>query len=342
MTAPRRRSRRRRAEPEAAAGRAARRVAAADAAARASEAPRAPRAAAAGACRRRHLHPEPPQLALPHRARVAQPPRRHPGGGAGESDAMPLRSEEGELGKVAGDEEAKGAAGGGEEGGAARGASHAGVVVVSGETGCGKTTQVRSLCSTTRSPTAAAVMSIICTQPRRIWRLASRTRRRRARRTHGHTRYGIRLESKRSRPRVLFCTTGVLLRRLHADGGLKGVSHVIVDEVHERSLDGDFLLIVLRDLLVMRPELRLVLMSATLNADLFASYFGLSPPAPPRALSAAVASSAPPPEAEPLPPPARRGCRRRRGRDGARPFWRRRSRRRSFSRIPTATTMARW
>ena len=113
--------------------------------------------------------------------------------------------------------------------------------------------------------------------------------------------YSIRLESKRSSAtRLLFCTTGVLLRRLHADGGLKGVSHVIVDEVHERSLDGDFLLIVLRDLLVMRPSW-LVLMSATLNADLFASYWALAARAAPRALRRLASSDAPPPEAEPLP-----------------------------------------
>ena len=45
--------------------------------------------------------------------------------------------------------------------------------------------------------------------------------------------------------RMLFCTTGILLRRLAEDTDLVGVSHVIVDEVHERSVDGDFLLILL-------------------------------------------------------------------------------------------------
>ena len=90
--------------------------------------------------------------------------------------------------------------------------------------------------------------------------------------------YQIRLESKRSHAtRLLFCTTGVLLRRLHADRDLKGVSHVIVDEVHERSLQSDFLLIILRDVLRRRPALRIVLMSATINASLFANYFGTVP-----------------------------------------------------------------
>ena len=81
---------------------------------------------------------------------------------------------------------------------------------------------------------------------------------------------------------LLFCTTGILLRRLQNDPLLGGVSHVIMDEVHERSIDSDFLLIILRDLIRShRPDLRVVLMSATLNADTFASFFqtpGIVPP----------------------------------------------------------------
>lgn len=99
---------------------------------------------------------------------------------------------------------------------------------------------------------------------------------------------------------LLFCTTGILLRRLLVDRSLKGVTHVIVDEIHERGMNEgkvlinlgsglllgilishsdapflpDFLLIVLKDLLPCRPELRLILMSATLDAELFSSYFG--------------------------------------------------------------------
>ena len=57
--------------------------------------------------------------------------------------------------------------------------------------------------------------------------------------------------------RILFATTGVLLRRLIEDPELLGVTHVIVDEVHERSLQSDFLLIILRDLVRRRPSLRM-------------------------------------------------------------------------------------
>ena len=62
--------------------------------------------------------------------------------------------------------------------------------------------------------------------------------------------YSIRLESKRSqRTRLLFCTTGVLLRRLQCDPDLVGTSHIFVDEIHERDLNTDFLLIILKRLL---------------------------------------------------------------------------------------------
>lgn len=76
---------------------------------------------------------------------------------------------------------------------------------------------------------------------------------------------------------LLFCTSGILLRRLLSDHNLDGVTHVFVDEIHERGMNEDFLLIVLKDLLPRRRDLRLILMSATLNAELFSSYFGDAP-----------------------------------------------------------------
>lgn len=90
-----------------------------------------------------------------------------------------------------------------------------------------------------------------------------------------YPRYTIRLESKTSeRTSLLFCTTGILMRRLEESADLAGVTHLFVDEVHERSMESDFLLMVLRDLLrERRPDLKLILMSATLDADLFANYF---------------------------------------------------------------------
>lgn len=58
---------------------------------------------------------------------------------------------------------------------------------------------------------------------------------------------------------------------------LSGVTHLLVDEIHERGMNEDFLIIILRDLLPRRPDLRLILMSATINADLFSKYFNGAP-----------------------------------------------------------------
>lgn len=61
------------------------------------------------------------------------------------------------------------------------------------------------------------------------------------------------------------------------ESNLTGVSHLIVDEIHERGMNEDFLIIILRDLLPRRPDLRIILMSATINANLFSQYFGNAP-----------------------------------------------------------------
>ncbi|KAF7020340.1 hypothetical protein CFC21_033457 [Triticum aestivum] len=155
------------------------------------------------------------------------------------------------------------------------------VVVVSGETGCGKTTQLPQYILESEIEAArGATCSIICTQPRRISAISvsERVAAERGEKIGESVGYKVRLEGMRGRDtRLLFCTTGVLLRRLLVDRSLKGVTHVIVDEIHERGMNEDFLLIVLKDLLPRRPELRLVLMSATLNAEMFSSYFGGAP-----------------------------------------------------------------
>ncbi|XP_024401897.1 DExH-box ATP-dependent RNA helicase DExH3 [Physcomitrium patens] len=155
------------------------------------------------------------------------------------------------------------------------------VVVVSGETGCGKTTQLpQYILESEIEAGRGATCSVICTQPRRISAVsvAERVAAERGENIGESVGYQVRLEGMRSRQtQLLFCTTGILLRRLMNDRELKGVSHVVVDEIHERGMNEDFLLIVLKDLLPRRPDLRLVLMSATLNADLFSSYFNRAP-----------------------------------------------------------------
>ncbi|XP_015577824.1 DExH-box ATP-dependent RNA helicase DExH1 isoform X2 [Ricinus communis] len=155
------------------------------------------------------------------------------------------------------------------------------VLVISGETGCGKTTQLpQYILEEEITRLRGADCNIICTQPRRISAIsvAARISSERGENLGETVGYQIRLEAKRSaQTHLLFCTTGVLLRQLVQDPDLTGVSHLLVDEIHERGMNEDFLLIILRDLLPRRPDLRLILMSATINADLFSKYFGNAP-----------------------------------------------------------------
>ena len=70
---------------------------------------------------------------------------------------------------------------------------------------------------------------------------------------------------------ILFCTTGHLLRRIL--GGLKGISHLVIDEVHERDINTDLLLKIVRDLINMNLDIRIIIMSATLGVSHFQQYF---------------------------------------------------------------------
>lgn len=152
------------------------------------------------------------------------------------------------------------------------------VIVISGETGCGKTTQLpQYILESEIESGRGAFCSIICTQPRRIsaMAVAERVSSERGEPLGETVGYKVRLEGMKGKnTHLLFCTSGILLRRLLGDHNLNGITHVFVDEIHERGMNEDFLLIVLKDLLPRRPDLRLILMSATLNAELFSSYFG--------------------------------------------------------------------
>lgn len=156
------------------------------------------------------------------------------------------------------------------------------VVVISGETGSGKTTQVpQFILDSYIEKGLGSTCKVVCTQPRRISAIsvAERVAAERAERCGDSAGYHIRLECRAPRDRgsILFCTTGILLQQLQSDPYILGASHVILDEVHERDLQTDFLSIILKDLLVVRPDLRVILMSATINADMFSEYFGNCP-----------------------------------------------------------------
>lgn len=138
---------------------------------------------------------------------------------------------------------------------------------------------------------------ILVTQPRKIAAISVAERVADERCENIGNAIGYTVRFKRQSPReqggtIEFVTTGILLRRLIQDPNLSDISHVMIDEVHERDINTDFLLVLLRDLLKARPDLRVILMSATLDAQSFSDYFShvgamgqvplLSVPAQPR------------------------------------------------------------
>ncbi|KAM7497850.1 hypothetical protein LguiA_022264 [Lonicera macranthoides] len=165
------------------------------------------------------------------------------------------------------------------------------VVLISGETGCGKTTQVpQYLLDSIWGK--GETCKIVCTQPRRIsaTSVAERIASERGENVGDSIGYKIRLESKGGKDSsIVFCTNGVLLRVLVSKGServaskkrskddLSDITHIIVDEIHERDRYSDFMLAIVRDMLPLHPHLRLVLMSATLDAERFSQYFGGCP-----------------------------------------------------------------
>ncbi|RRD04907.1 ATP-dependent RNA helicase HrpA [Arachnia propionica] len=148
------------------------------------------------------------------------------------------------------------------------------VVVVAGETGSGKTTQLPKICL------LAGRERIAHTQPRRI---AARTVARRIADECGvalgeFVGYQVRFTRKVSRStRIKVMTDGVLLSELAHDRDLSRYDTIIIDEAHERSLNIDFLLGYLKQLLERRPELRVIVTSATIDTARFAAHFDDAP-----------------------------------------------------------------
>ncbi|CAN5620987.1 ATP-dependent RNA helicase HrpA [soil metagenome] len=154
------------------------------------------------------------------------------------------------------------------------------VVIVAGETGSGKTTQLPKICLELGRGRGAREGGIIGhTQPRRI---AARSVAERIADELGTTigapdsivGYQVRFTDRTSRAgRVKLMTDGILLAELQRDRQLKKYDTIIIDEAHERSLNIDFLLGYLRRLLPRRPDLKLIVTSATIDVERFAAHF---------------------------------------------------------------------
>jgi ATP-dependent helicase HrpA len=149
------------------------------------------------------------------------------------------------------------------------------VVVIAGETGSGKSTQLPIFCREAYPGRRVAV-----TQPRRI---AATSLARWVAQISGTSvgagvGYRIRFDDKASADTpIVFMTDGIILREIHSDPLLSRYGVIIVDEAHERSVNIDFLLGYLRKILPRRPDLRVIVSSATINTELFSHAFDNAP-----------------------------------------------------------------
>ena len=151
------------------------------------------------------------------------------------------------------------------------------VVIVSGETGCGKSTQIPKMCLEAGRGLAG---KIGCTQPRRIAAItiAHRIAEELGEEVGRSVGYKIRFREKASKQAFIkIMTDGMLLAETQGDTGLYEYDTLIIDEAHERSLNIDFILGILRTLLPRRPELKVIITSATLDTEKFSSAFGHAP-----------------------------------------------------------------
>ena len=155
------------------------------------------------------------------------------------------------------------------------------VIVVVGDTGSGKTTQLPKMALEYVEGLAEGERKLVgCTQPRRI--AAASVSKRVAEELqveHGvEVGYQVRFEDKSNKEtRLKFMTDGILLAETQGDADLDKYSVIIIDEAHERSLNIDFLIGYLKRLIARRPDLRVVISSATLDAGAFAEFFQQAP-----------------------------------------------------------------
>ncbi len=151
------------------------------------------------------------------------------------------------------------------------------VVVIAGETGSGKTTQLPKLCL---AAGRGAAGMIGCTQPRRIAARAVARRVAEELNTQIGSAVGFQVrfnDNVGERTAIKFMTDGILLAEIQSDRWLSAYDTIIIDEAHERSLNIDFLLGYLKQLLVKRRDLKVIVTSATIDTERFSQHFDNAP-----------------------------------------------------------------
>ncbi|KAK9198703.1 hypothetical protein WN944_013889 [Citrus x changshan-huyou] len=151
------------------------------------------------------------------------------------------------------------------------------VLVIVGETGSGKTTQIPQYLHEAGYTKQGKVG---CTQPRRVaaMSVAARVSQEMGVKLGHEVGYSIRFEDCTSEKTILkYMTDGMLLREILSEPNLESYSVLMVDEAHERTLSTDILFGLLKDLIKFRSDLKLLISSATLDAEKFSDYFGSAP-----------------------------------------------------------------
>ncbi|KAM3316812.1 hypothetical protein ACQJBY_034775 [Aegilops geniculata] len=151
------------------------------------------------------------------------------------------------------------------------------VIVIVGETGSGKTTQIPQYL---HEAGYTARGKVACTQPRRVaaMSVAARVSQEMGVKLGHEVGYSIRFEDCTSEKTMIkYMTDGMLLREFLGEPDLAGYSVVMVDEAHERTLSTDILFGLVKDIARFRPDLKLLISSATLDAEKFSDYFDSAP-----------------------------------------------------------------
>ncbi len=153
------------------------------------------------------------------------------------------------------------------------------ILVLVGETGSGKTTQIPQFVLFDDLPHFQRKL-VACTQPRRVaaMSVAQRVAQEMDVTMGDEVGYSIRFEDMTSQKTILkYMTDGMLLREAMNDHNLQRYSTIILDEAHERTLATDILMGLLKEVAIRRPDLKIIIMSATLDAQKFQRYFNDAP-----------------------------------------------------------------